>query len=96
MNCDNGICYFGLEHMLDAVADFMRLGHCRLERHREMEVDEVHLPGTLLACVRGAVGGLTAKMIEDHVKGRTLVAGCDAACRKGTEELNDIVRSYLK
>ena len=50
----------------------------------------------LLASVRGAVGGLTAELIEDHIKGHVLDAGNDAARRQGAEELIDVVRTYLK
>ena len=45
MDGDHGIWHFRLQHMLDAIADFMSLGHCCLSRHHKVEVDEGHLPG---------------------------------------------------
>ena len=45
------------------------------------------------AAVRGALNGLMAELIEGHI--RHHVVG-DAKNGKGTEELVDIVRSYLR
>lgn len=50
----------------------------------------------LLASVRGAVGGLTVELMEDHVRGHILEVGSDKERRLGAEELIDIIRSYLK
>lgn len=50
----------------------------------------------LLASVRGAVGGLTAELIEDHIRCHVLEAPNVKEQRQGAEELIDVVRSYLK
>lgn len=50
----------------------------------------------LLASVRGAVGGLTAELIEDHIRCHVLDASAAKEQRQGAEELIDVVRSYLK
>lgn len=51
-----------------------------------------------IAAVRGAINGLMAEVIEDHVQ--THIAGPDipseAKRREGAEELIDVLRSYLK
>lgn len=52
----------------------------------------------LLAAARGAMNGLMAEVIEDHI--RHHVAGADVAGQvareQGAAELVDVVRSYLK
>jgi DNA-binding FrmR family transcriptional regulator len=52
----------------------------------------------LIAAVRGAINGLMAEVIEDHI--RLHVADpareLDPARARGIEELLDVVRSYLK
>ncbi|MBK8770111.1 MAG: metal/formaldehyde-sensitive transcriptional repressor [Rhizobiales bacterium] len=50
----------------------------------------------LIASVRGAVGGLTAELIEDHINGHILGVASERERRQGAEELIDVVRSYLK
>lgn len=51
-----------------------------------------------IAAVRGAMNGLMAEVIEDHVQ--THIAGpavtSNAARAKGADELIDVIRSYLK
>jgi DNA-binding FrmR family transcriptional regulator len=51
-----------------------------------------------IAAVRGAINGLMAEVIEDHV--RTHIASPEIAShaerRNGADELIDVVRSYLK
>ena len=50
----------------------------------------------LVASVRGAIGGLTAELIEDHVR-EHVMDELDAGARaKGAAELIEVVRSYLK
>ena len=49
-----------------------------------------------VASVRGAVTGLTAELIEDHLREHVLEAADDAARTKGAAELIDVVRTYLK
>lgn len=49
-----------------------------------------------VASVRGAVTGLTAELIEDHLREHVLEAADDAARARGASELIDVVRTYLK
>lgn len=51
----------------------------------------------LVASIRGAVNGLTAELIEDHI--RLHVVGPDLTDRdrhRGADELVEVVRTYLK
>lgn len=50
----------------------------------------------LVASVRGAMNGLTAELIEDHVHNHVLEAADDAERTRGAEELIEVVRTYLK
>jgi DNA-binding FrmR family transcriptional regulator len=50
----------------------------------------------LIASVRGAINGLMAEVMEDHVHGHILAAENDAQRRHGSEELLDVIRAYLK
>ena len=52
----------------------------------------------LLASVRGAVGGLTAELIEDHIREHVSDPGRDEDTVRGQAagELIDIIRTYLK
>ena len=50
----------------------------------------------LVASVRGAINGLTAELIEDHVTHHILDAEDDAARKQGAAELIDVVRTYMK
>lgn len=51
-----------------------------------------------IAAVRGAINGLMAEVIEDHVQ--THIAGPDIASeakrREGADELVDVLRAYLR
>ncbi|MGH8294944.1 MAG: metal/formaldehyde-sensitive transcriptional repressor [Steroidobacteraceae bacterium] len=51
-----------------------------------------------IAAVRGAINGLMAQVIEDHV--RTHIAGpgivSEASRREGADELIDVLRTYLR
>ena len=51
----------------------------------------------LLAASRGAMNGLMAEVIEDHVR-EHVAAGelTDAARTEGADELLDVIRAYLK
>lgn len=49
-----------------------------------------------VASVRGAIGGLTAELIEDHITEHVVKADSDAARRDGAAELINAVRTYLK
>lgn len=49
-----------------------------------------------LASVRGAMSGLTAEVMEDHLRGHVLAAETDGDRRRGGEELIAVMRTYLK
>jgi DNA-binding FrmR family transcriptional regulator len=50
----------------------------------------------LVASVRGAINGLTAELIEDHIREHVVEAADGAARSRGADELIDVVRAYLK
>lgn len=50
----------------------------------------------LVASVRGAINGLTAELIEDHVTHHILDAEDDVARKQGAAELIEVVRTYMK
>ncbi len=52
----------------------------------------------LVASVRGAVGGLTLELIEDHIREHVSNPDKDedAARAQGAAELIEVVRTYLK
>jgi DNA-binding FrmR family transcriptional regulator len=50
----------------------------------------------LVASVRGAIGGLTAELIEDHIREHVANPPDAASREKGAAELIDVVRMYLK
>lgn len=52
----------------------------------------------LIASMRGAMNGLMAEVMEDHIRMHVVdpVRDPDADRAKGAEELIDVVRTYLK
>ena len=50
----------------------------------------------LAASVRGAMNGLTAELIEDHVREHVMDAADATAREKGASELIEVIRTYLK
>ncbi|MBX9896831.1 MAG: metal/formaldehyde-sensitive transcriptional repressor [Qipengyuania sp.] len=52
----------------------------------------------LIASVRGAMNGLTAEVMEDHIRFHVVdpAREADPDRAKGAEELIDVVRTYLK
>jgi FrmR/RcnR family transcriptional regulator, repressor of rcnA expression len=50
----------------------------------------------LVASVRGAVNGLTAELIEDHIKNHVVEALTEAERRAAADELIAVIRSYMK
>ncbi len=52
----------------------------------------------LVASVRGAVTGLTAELMEDHIRHHVVDPDheVDAGRARGAAELIDVVRTYLK
>jgi FrmR/RcnR family transcriptional regulator, repressor of frmRAB operon len=49
-----------------------------------------------IAAVRGAVNGLMAEVIEDHIEGHLLPAEDGAKRRQSADELIEVMRTYLK
>lgn len=49
-----------------------------------------------IASVRGAVGGLTAEVMEDHLREHVLAASTDGERRQGGEEMIEVIRTYMK
>lgn len=49
-----------------------------------------------LASVRGAMIGLTAEVMEDHLREHVLSVLNDADRRQGGEEMIEIIRTYFK
>ncbi|MCB4771663.1 metal/formaldehyde-sensitive transcriptional repressor [Ancylobacter sp. Lp-2] len=49
-----------------------------------------------VASVRGAINGLTAELIEDHIHEHVLAVEDPAAREAGAEELIDVIRTYMK
>jgi len=49
----------------------------------------------LIASVRGAVNGLMAEVMEDHIREHVNAVSADERA-KGAEELTEIVKTYLK
>jgi len=51
----------------------------------------------VIASVRGAVNGLMAEVLEDHVRNHVLAPALAARERaEGAEDLMEVVRAYLK
>ena len=50
----------------------------------------------LVASVRGAMNGLTAELIEDHLHHHVVEPGQEADRMRGADELIEVVRTYLK
>ncbi len=50
----------------------------------------------LIAGARGAINGLMAEVIEDHVRAHIIDPGHEHDRIQAAEELIDVVRSYLK
>jgi len=49
-----------------------------------------------LASARGALNGLTAQVMEDHLQEHVIHAANEADCRLGAKELVNIIQAYLK
>lgn len=49
-----------------------------------------------IAAVRGAINGLMAEVIEDHIEGHLLPAEDEAKRRQSADELIEVMRTYLK
>lgn len=49
-----------------------------------------------LASARGAMNGLTAEVMEDHLQEHVIDAASETERRDGGRELIDVIRAYLK
>ncbi|EER59579.1 protein of unknown function DUF156 [Acidovorax delafieldii 2AN] len=49
-----------------------------------------------LASVRGALSGLTAEVMEDHLREHVLEAATDKERHEGGEEMIEVIRAYMK
>lgn len=49
-----------------------------------------------IASVRGAVGGLTAQVMEDHLREHVLAAETDKTRHQGGEDMIEVIRAYMK
>lgn len=49
-----------------------------------------------LASARGAMSGLTAEVMEDHLREHVLSAATDDDRRQGGEEMIEVIRTYMK
>ncbi|MDX3928815.1 MAG: Ni(II)/Co(II)-sensing transcriptional repressor DmeR [Shinella sp.] len=50
----------------------------------------------LLASIRGALNGLTAEVMEDHLQEHIMAATDEAERRRAAEELAEVIRSYVR
>jgi DNA-binding FrmR family transcriptional regulator len=68
-----------------------------IERALEREVECAEVL-QLIASARGAMNGLMAEVMEDHIRAHVLDPehGHDSDRMRGAEELIDVVRAYLK
>ncbi len=49
-----------------------------------------------IASVRGAVSGLTAEVMEDHLREHVLAAETDKERYQGGEDMIEVIRAYMK
>ncbi len=49
-----------------------------------------------IASVRGAVSGLTAEVMEDHLREHVLAAETDKERDQGGEDMIEVIRAYMK
>ena len=49
-----------------------------------------------IASVRGAVSGLTAEVMEAHLREHVIDASSDTDRRQGGEEMIEVIRAYMK
>jgi DNA-binding FrmR family transcriptional regulator len=66
-----------------------------IERALEQEIGCADVM-QLIAAARGAMGGLMAEVMEDHVRLHVMEATPPYEREEAAEELIDVVRSYLK
>jgi DNA-binding FrmR family transcriptional regulator len=68
-----------------------------IERALEQEADCAEVL-QLIASARGAMSGLMAEVVEDHIRMHIIDPACapDSMQSRGAEELIEVLRSYLK
>ncbi|HEX4171676.1 MAG TPA: metal/formaldehyde-sensitive transcriptional repressor [Acetobacteraceae bacterium] len=66
-----------------------------LERGLENEVGCADML-MLIASVRGAVNGLMAEVMEDHIRRHVVDPQSERARAQGAQELTEVIRAYLK
>ena len=49
-----------------------------------------------IASVRGAVNGLTAEVMEDHLREHVLAPSDNTERHRGGEEMIEVIRAYMK
>lgn len=49
-----------------------------------------------IASVRGAVSGLTAEVMEDHLREHVIAPATDKERTQGGEEMIEVIRAYMK
>ena len=49
-----------------------------------------------LASIRGALSGMTAEVMEDHIREHVIEAVDDAQRRRGGDEIIEVLKTYLK
>jgi len=49
-----------------------------------------------IASVRGAVNGLTAEVMEDHLREHVITPSTDKERHQGGEEMIEVIRAYMK
>ncbi|MGB3291264.1 MAG: metal/formaldehyde-sensitive transcriptional repressor [Burkholderiaceae bacterium] len=49
-----------------------------------------------VASVRGAISGLMAEVMEDHLREHVVAAETDRERRRGGEEMIEVIRAYMK
>jgi FrmR/RcnR family transcriptional regulator, repressor of rcnA expression len=66
-----------------------------IERALEQEIGCADFMN-LIAAARGAIGGLMAEVMEDHVRLHVMEEGPALEREQAAEDLIEVVRSYLK
>ena len=66
-----------------------------VERALEAEADCAEVLRQL-ASIRGAMNGLTAEVVEDHLREHVLAAKTETDRQQGGEELIEVIRTYMK
>ena len=64
---------------------------------RALEADAACVEGLRqIASVRGGVSGLTAEVMEDHLREHVLAPSNDQERHQGGEEMIEVIRAYMR